>query len=120
MAERVAPSGPLRLGENRLNRGDKHELLNIFSSISANAEVVREEPGSAASMQRRVERIVSACRRGEALVQRVGHTAGPVRTESCAASGRAGSISGREPAFPAQSRTPGQGGGRRGQCPYLR
>ncbi len=77
MAERVAPLGPLRLGASRLDREDKHELLNIFSIISANADLVREDPEAAASRQRRLERIVSACRRGETLVRRLGHPDSP-------------------------------------------
>jgi len=91
MAERVAPIGPLMSEESHLVQEHKHEFLNIFSIISANAEMVREDPGSAASMQRRLERIISACRRGETLVQRLGHSEGPLERKQEAIGGEGSS-----------------------------
>lgn len=54
-----------------LCRRHGHALRNIFSIVIANAEMVGEEPGMTPQIQRRLARIVEACRRGEDMVHRI-------------------------------------------------
>lgn len=71
MEERTEPICSQHLENSRLSREQGHEFKNIFSIIIANAEMVGEELGATGLVQRRLERIVEACRRGEGLVERI-------------------------------------------------
>lgn len=71
MDERIEPMSSQHLESSRLSREQGHELKNIFSIIIANAEMVGEELGATGQVQRRLERIMDACRRGEGLVERI-------------------------------------------------
>lgn len=53
---------------SRLEGEQAHAFKNIFSIILANAAMIAEESGEGALLHRRLERIVTACQRGEALV----------------------------------------------------
>jgi CheY-like chemotaxis protein len=57
--------------DSRLTREQGHAFKNIFSIIIANAEMVGEELGATGQVQRRLERILEACRRGEDLVRHI-------------------------------------------------
>jgi len=53
---------------SRLGREHAHAFKNIFSIILANAAMIAEESDEGALLHRRLERIVTACQRGEDLV----------------------------------------------------
>jgi len=79
---------PLVSQDGRMTREQGHALKNIFSIIIANAEMVGEELEASGQMQRRLERIKEACRRGEELVQQIrtpeglrGHSSQPQASE---------------------------------------
>jgi len=62
----------LLIPENsRLNREHGHAFKNIFSIILANAEMIGEALDATGPEQRRLERILEACRRGEELVRHI-------------------------------------------------
>ncbi|WP_319588172.1 response regulator [uncultured Desulfobulbus sp.] len=57
--------------DSRLTREHGHAFKNIFSIILANAEMIGETLGATGPEQRRLERILEACRRGEDLVRHI-------------------------------------------------
>jgi len=62
----------LLIPENsRLTREHGHAFKNIFSIILANAEMIGEALGASGQEQRRLERILAACHRGEELVRHI-------------------------------------------------
>lgn len=71
MDEQIEPINSKHPESSRLSREQGHEFKNIFSIIIANVEMVGEELGATGQMQRRLERITEACRRGERLVERI-------------------------------------------------
>lgn len=71
MNKRIDAIGLQNEKKSRLTREQGHEFMNIFSIISANAEMVAEELGAAGQLGRRLARIIEACRRGEGLVHRI-------------------------------------------------
>lgn len=71
MDERIEPMSSQHPESSRLSREQGHEFKNIFSIILANVEMVGEELGATGQVQRRLERIMEACRRGEGLVERI-------------------------------------------------
>jgi CheY-like chemotaxis protein len=64
-------SEPRAQERDGLNREQGHIFKNIFSVIIANTEMVREGIGDTPQMERRLERIIEACRRGEELVNQL-------------------------------------------------
>jgi len=62
---------PLKPENSSITREQGHEFANIFSIIIANAEMVSEKMGAAGPVQRQLERIITACHRGEELVRRI-------------------------------------------------
>ena len=69
--ERFETEGLKEDEDSWLCRRHGHALRNIFSIVIANAEMVGEEPGMTPQVQRRLTRIVEACRRGEDMVHRI-------------------------------------------------
>jgi CheY-like chemotaxis protein len=69
--ERFETERPEEGEDSWLCRRHGHALRNIFSIVIANAEMVGEEPGMTPQVQRRLARIVEACRRGEDMVHRI-------------------------------------------------
>jgi CheY-like chemotaxis protein len=63
--------------ESRLTREHGHAFKNIFSIILANAEMLGETLGASGQEQRRLERILEACHRGEELVRHIRNSADP-------------------------------------------
>jgi CheY-like chemotaxis protein len=59
-----------------LSREHGHALKNIFSIIIANAEMIGDAIDGSSPVNRRLERIIEACRRGEQLVDLI-RTSGP-------------------------------------------
>lgn len=57
--------------DSRLTREHGHAFKNIFSIILANAEMLGETLGATGPEQRRLERILEACHRGEELVRHI-------------------------------------------------
>jgi CheY-like chemotaxis protein len=57
--------------DSRLTREHGHAFKNIFSIILANAEMLGETLGASGPEQRRLERILEACHRGEELVRHI-------------------------------------------------
>ena len=57
--------------DSRLTRDHGHAFKNIFSIILANAEMLGEALGTTGPEQRRLERILEACHRGEELVRHI-------------------------------------------------
>jgi len=88
--------------DSRLNREHGHALHNIFSIIIANAEMIGEESRGMETLQRRLDRIIAASRRGEQLVDgirslsKARHAPRPEPTEQAslptAADGRLGRV----------------------------
>lgn len=62
---------PSKSENSSITREQGHEFANIFSIIIANAEMVGEKLGAAGQIQRQLERIITACHRGEELVRRI-------------------------------------------------
>lgn len=65
----AAGTTPLPAKPGGMTREQGHALMNIFGIVIANAEMLQEEAGPESHVQRRLERIVEACRRGEELVR---------------------------------------------------
>jgi len=62
---------PLKPENSSITREQGHEFANIFSIIIANTEMVSEKLGATGQVQRQLERIITACHRGEELVRRI-------------------------------------------------
>jgi CheY-like chemotaxis protein len=77
MDVRIETMGPQRPEDSRLSREHGHEFANIFSIIIANAEMIGEDPEGIAQVRRRLERIITASRRGEGLVHRIRNSEDP-------------------------------------------
>jgi CheY-like chemotaxis protein len=76
--ERYETDCPEEGEDSWLCRRHGHALRNIFSIVIANAEMVGEEPGMTPQVQRRLARIVEACRRGEDMVHRIRYPHGMI------------------------------------------
>ncbi len=71
MSSQIEDKNLLIPEESRLTREHGHAFKNIFSITLANAEMIGEALGANGQEQRRLERIVEACHRGEELVRHI-------------------------------------------------
>jgi CheY-like chemotaxis protein len=71
MSSQIEDKNLLIPEESRLTREHGHAFKNIFSIILANTEMIGEALGANGQEQRRLERIVEACHRGEELVRHI-------------------------------------------------
>jgi CheY-like chemotaxis protein len=78
MSSQAEDKNHLVLEDSGLTREQGHAFKNIFSIIIANTEMVGEELGATGQVQRRLERIIEACWRGEDLVYQIRNPESPL------------------------------------------